>query len=154
MDLPLACGEVLLDHVVLSYVLNFCCESGEGWATLESRYMDKSALLHQLLALATVSKSMRMCIGLMLEYAALQFATHDLELGAVKVSTQRKAKMLLEAFNYNINTFSKSWRLNFEVPKNLRVTVLSILQAAELHQLRGIIVRGWQHQVAMKQGDG
>jgi hypothetical protein len=126
-DSPLAWGEVLLDHVVLSYVLDFCCQLGEGWARFECRYVDRSALLHLLPTLATISKSMYMCATLTLQYTALRLATHDLELGVVKVSTQRKAKMLLQAFDHNINTFSKSWRLDFKVPEKLRVTALSDL---------------------------
>ena len=53
--------------------------------------------------------------------------------------------MLLQAFDYNISTFSKSWRLDFEVPEKLRVTALGDLQVAELHQLHGILIGGWQH---------
>jgi len=153
MDSVGACGEVIVNHALLDFIMEFCCESQLEWVRFDRLHVDRSALLGLLPALAAVSKVTRMCAGLTVQYAALRLATYDLEVAAVDLSARRKANILLRSFDENMDVFMKSWKVAVEVPKELRMAALDELPAAELHRLRGFLCGTWQHKIQVEHGD-
>lgn len=147
-------GDVVVNHALLDFVLDFSCESENEWTRFERRRVDRSALVALLPALAAVSKVTWMCTGLSVQYAALRLASFDLEAAALNLSARRKAKFVLEAFDRNVEIFSSSWKVDGDIPTQLRLSALGEVAAADLHQLRAILRSGFSHKIDVRAGDG
>lgn len=137
-------GELVLNHALLEFVLDFSRESQCGWLRFERRHVNRRALICLLPRLACVSRVTRLCAGSAPQYAALRLAALDVKIAGVECSSSRKAKYTLQAYDKNVELFSKSWEVNIEVPEHLRTSPLDVLSVEELYELRLILQSGWQ----------
>ena len=54
----------------------------------------------------------------------------------------------------DVDIFSKSQRVEVQLPEYLRMKPLAELSVGDLHRLRGILFNGWQEEVKISKGDG
>ena len=127
MDLVGACGEVIVNHALLDFVMDFYCESWLEWVRFDRLHVDRSALT--------------------VRYATLRLASYDLEVAAVDLSARWKANFLLWLFDENMDVFMKSWKVAVKVLEELRMVALDELPTTELHRLWGILCGAWQYKI-------
>ena len=110
-------------------------------------------MLQVLAQVACASRRTNLNAGSTLQFTALRLASYDV--AAMEANPFRsKAKLVLDAFERNMSIFGKSWSLDKPVSERLRMVTLSDLAPAELHELRGILLSGWQVEVEVRKGDG
>ena len=119
MDSMGSCGEVVFNHELLEFVLDYCCKSTCGWWRFKCRLVNWGAIMCLLPILASVLNVTWVCMGCIVQFAALWLAAHDVEVVGIKLSTLKKTEVVLQAFDRNVEFFSKSWRVNVGVPENL-----------------------------------
>ena len=78
------------------------------------------------------------------EFVVLRLALLDMEGAAPEFSSSRKAQIIQQKFDKNLELFKKNPRLRVEVPEKLQTRPLGALSATELHELRGILRSGWE----------
>ena len=126
-------GELVFNHALLQFFLEFCCESLCPWLRFERRHVNRIAMLRGLANVARASKFSLLNADFSLQFAALRLASADV--CAVDVSTVAKEELLLKAFDCNMAVFTKSWRLEVLVPEKFRMLTLRELGVADLQQL-------------------
>ena len=89
MDLVGACREVIVNHTLLDFVMDFCCESRLEWVHFDHLHVDRSILLGLLPTLAAISKVIHMWAGLAVQYAALRLASYNQEVVAMDLSARK-----------------------------------------------------------------
>jgi len=60
----------------------------------------------------------------------------------------------VQAFDWNLDFFTKSWELNIEVLEKLWINPLGALSVVELYLLRGILQSKWQYIFQVQKVDG
>ena len=146
-------GKVVLNDTLLQFLLENCLEFPYGWIRFARRHVRRASLLQVLAQVACASKRTNLNACSTLQFAALHLTSYDV--AALDADPFRsKPNWVLHAFEINMSVFRKSWRLDKPVPQRLRMVTLSDLGIAELHQLRGVLLSGWQVEIEVHKGDG
>lgn len=142
MEMPqLNKNHIVLD-ALLEYVLEFCCLYGCPWVRYERCHVDRGALLKLLSTLVSVSTKTREDAKYTVQLAALQLASHDMELMNGILSPVEAMSYALKLFDINMDVFTKNWTLDSPIPKHLCTSSLHELSVGELSHLRNLIYGG------------
>jgi hypothetical protein len=132
MEMPQMNKTHIVLDALLEYVLEFCCQSECPWVRYECYHVNRGALLKLLSTLVIVSKKTRENAAYMVQLAALQLASHDVQLMKNNLSLVEAISFALNEFNINMDVFSKDWNVDSPIPQHLCRSSLHELSVGEL----------------------